>query len=85
MLITVDIGNTNVSIGILKDLVVVQSFKIETGVLNNQKKARDLITKKIAGVLPPDQKFCGVYVSSVVPVLNKNIRLILRPIFIHQE
>ena len=81
MFIAVDVGNTNVSIGILKDMEVIHFFKVETAIFENQKKAKTLILEKLNGILPPSQKICAIYICSVVPSLNKNIKAIFRSLF----
>lgn len=81
MFISVDIGNTNVTIGALKDCSVLRFFKFETGLLRSKKKCADLIREKLALFFPLKDGVEGVYVCSVVPALNKNIRVILKSIF----
>jgi len=81
MFIAVDIGNTNVTIGVFKDFNVLRSFKFETGLLKTSKKCAALIKDKLSLFLPPKEDVEGVYACSVVPSLNNNIRSILKPIF----
>lgn len=80
MFIAIDIGNTNVTFGVLKDCSVVRSFKAETSILKSSKKCRELIQKKLLMFFPL-KDLESVYVSSVVPGLNKNIRSIIRSAF----
>lgn len=81
MFISVDVGNTNVTVGVLKDCNVLRSFKFDTGLLRSNKKCADLIREKLSIFFPLKDAIEGVYVCSVVPALNKNIRTILKSIF----
>ena len=74
MFIALDIGNTNVTVGLLKDLTVVCSFKFDTSVLKSKSKTVALLKSRIFPVLGKESIDLDVYVSSVVPSLNKSIR-----------
>ncbi len=81
MFITCDIGNTNVTIGVMNDCNVVRSFKLETGLLKHRKNSISLISEKLRDFFPLKEEVQAVYVSSVVPSLNANMRSILNGIF----
>ena len=81
MFIAIDIGNTNVTIGVLKDCSLLRSFKLETVLLKSQKKCSELIKEKLALFFPLKEEIDAIYVCSVVPSLNKNIRAIVRSVF----
>lgn len=81
MFIGVDIGNTNVTFGFIKDGQVQTSFKIETPVLKFRRKAECLINRKVPRDLLKKGDFEGAYICSVVPSLNKNIKSILKSLF----
>ncbi len=81
MFIAVDIGNTNINIGVLKDRHVVRSFKLPTDVLKTHKKCVSLIKEKLSVFFPFKDDLEAVYVSSVVPAQNNQARKILKSIF----
>ena len=72
MFIAIDIGNTNVTVGLLKDLTVVYSFKFDTSVLKSKSKTVAFLKQQIFPVLGKES--IDPDVSSVVPGFNKNIR-----------
>lgn len=81
MLIAVDIGNTNVTMGVLKKGEAVLTFKFNSAVLNSKNKAKQIINEKFSGYPFYKKDTQAVYVCSVVPSLNKNIREILTSVF----
>jgi len=81
MFIAVDIGNTNVTVGMLSDGVVSHFFKIETLLLKSKNKAVSEIRKKICATGAHLKDVEAVYVSSVVPSVNKNACQILKKVF----
>ncbi len=81
MFIGVDIGNTNITFGFLKDGNVCEAFKVETSVFKFRKKAELLVKKKLSrSLLKKGQCQCA-YICSVVPTLNKTIKSILKTLF----
>lgn len=81
MFIAVDIGNTNVTVGVLKDCSVVRSFKFATGLLKSRKKCCDLMKEKLSLFFPLKEDEGAGYICSVVPGVNKNIRSIMKSVF----
>lgn len=81
MFIAVDIGNTNTTIGILKDGHICEVFKIATALLRSQRKAQSVIKKKIAGYFFNNKQFENAYICSVVPSLNKDAKKIIKSVF----
>jgi type III pantothenate kinase len=73
MLIAIDIGNTNVTVGVFKNLAVIHSFKFDTFFLKSKAKTASLFKAQIFPVLGNEGVRPDIYVSSVVPTLNKNI------------
>lgn len=81
MFIAVDIGNTNVTIGIFNDGVISHFFKIETSLLRSKNRAISEIRKKICATIAHLKNVEAVYVSSVVPSVNKNTAFVLKKVF----
>jgi type III pantothenate kinase len=80
-LIVLDIGNTNVSVGVLKGTSVDRSFKFETSLLKSPKKIEGALRKGLAEARWETKPLQAVYVCSVVPALNANIKKIVRSFF----
>jgi type III pantothenate kinase len=57
-----------------------RSFKFATGLLKSRAKCCDFVKEKLSLFLPPKED-TSVYICSVVPVLNKNIRGIMKSVF----
>ncbi|HQP91556.1 MAG TPA: type III pantothenate kinase, partial [Candidatus Omnitrophota bacterium] len=70
-----------VTIGILADCNVTRSFKFDTGLLKNKRNTVLAIKERLKDLFPLQEEIEGVYVSSVVPSFNKNIRGILKDVF----
>jgi len=81
MFIGLDIGNTNVTVGLLKDLTVICSFKFDTFLLKSKSKTVTLLKERIFPVLGNESIDSDIYVSSVVPSLDKNIRRVIDSAF----
>ncbi len=81
MFVATDIGNTNVTIGLMDDCNVVHFFKFDTGLLKSKTKCCSLISEKLSSFSLNDMQVESAFVSSVVPNLNKNIRGILKAVF----
>lgn len=78
--LTVDVGNTNVTAGLLKDGHVLEVFKAPTSILQDVKKAAFLFSDKS---YPASKKaeIDNIFACSVVPLLNKNLRKICKQAF----
>lgn len=74
MLIAIDVGNTNATVGIIKDGSIARSFKVPARVL----RSRVLLTKELRKYGAAGRSESGsiesVYACSVVPAVNKNLR-----------
>lgn len=81
MFIAIDIGNTNITFGVLRDCGVVRTFKAETDILKAPKKCAAMVREKLSMFFPLKEEIEGVFVSSVVPRFNKNIRSVVRSVF----
>ena len=81
MLIAVDIGNTNVTVGILKDAEIIRSFKFNTSLLKSKNKTARIVKDKLLSQASDKEDVEAIYACSVVPALNKNARNILQSIF----
>jgi type III pantothenate kinase len=81
MLIAVDVGNTNVTFGALKGRDVLASFKIDTDTFKSKIKAKSALSKKAKECFPSGFNANAVYVCSVVPAVNNNIKEVVRAVF----
>lgn len=81
MLIAIDIGNTNVTLGILRDSCLIHSFKFATEILTSKNKAIPVIQGRLSKCLLGPEDVDAVYICSVVPSLNKNARAIFKSVF----
>ena len=73
MLIAVDVGNTNVTVGALKDPLVLRSAKFPTTLLRSRNKAIAALRSKFGDILAQEKNIEAVYACSVVPSITKNI------------
>lgn len=80
MLVAVDIGNTNITVGLMKESTVLKSFKIPTDFLRQPPKAADVLKREISA-FARKEVMESVYVCSVVPDLNKEIRGVFKSCF----
>ena len=81
MLIAVDIGNTNVTVGILKGTEMIRSFKFSTSLLESKAKAARAIKDGFSSYPSESRAAEAVYACSVVPGLNKNAADVLQAFF----
>jgi type III pantothenate kinase len=81
MLIAIDVGNTNATVGVMKDTAILSSFKLPIRVF----KSVSLLTKELrkhkAGALKNTASIESVYACSVVPSCNKNLRSAVLSVF----
>jgi type III pantothenate kinase len=80
MLLTIDIGNSNISIGLFQEELL-KSWRIETNVA----KTADEYANSILALFKRDslllEDVSSVYIASVVPVLNEIFSLVFQQIF----
>jgi type III pantothenate kinase len=80
MIVTIDIGNTNTTFGVLEGLNVLSVFKIPTVELDRVPKTATLIKDRLR---PFGERLVNgpVYASSVVPRVNQRLRLLGKRVF----
>lgn len=81
MLIAVDVGNTNVTVGVLKDSLVLRSAKFPTALLKSGNKAIAALRSKFGDIRAKEKDIKAVYSCSVVPALKKNLVSIFSSFF----
>ena len=81
MLIAVDVGNTNVTVGVLKDSLVLRSVKFPTALLRSRKKAVAALRFKFGDIHAMEKNIKAVYACSVVPALKKNLLSVFSSFF----
>ena len=81
MFVAVDIGNTNVRFGFLKEGAVIHSFKFETSLLKFNNKVCSIIKKNTSNLSFAKDAIEAIYICSVVPLANKNARSVLKNFF----
>jgi type III pantothenate kinase len=81
MLIAIDVGNTNATVGMIKDGSIIRLFKVPARVLRN----RALLTRELrmqgAGGQSESAPVESVYACSVVPAVNKNLRAAVAAVY----
>ena len=78
--LAIDIGNTNVTVGSVKDGRVLDVFKAPTAVLDDVKKAAILFRERSRPFFPQGG-MAGLYACSVVPRINKNLKKVCKQAF----
>jgi type III pantothenate kinase len=81
MMMAIDVGNTNVTVGILKDATLLSSFKIPSHVLRSASVLTKELRKRKPGLLKDVAPIESIYACSVVPAANKNLRQAVESIF----
>ena len=74
MLLAVDVGNTNISIGIFQNDSIVVKWTLKTDLKTSQEKIRLGISTLFKKDFPEYQKINGVIIGSVVPSITPIIR-----------
>ena len=81
MLIAVDVGNTNVTVGVLKDSLVLRSVKFPTALLRSRNKAIAALRSRFTDIRAQEKDIEAVYACSVVPAIKKNLVSVLSCFF----
>lgn len=74
MIIGIDIGNTNVTVGLLDRGEVIRSFKVASEALSAKGQAKEILKEKFGGLSVAAVDLEAIYICSVVPQLNSIIR-----------
>jgi type III pantothenate kinase len=74
MFIAIDVGNTNATVGVLKETTIIHAFKLPIRVLKNRALLTKELRKSKQGALKDISSIESVYACSVVPDVNANLR-----------
>ncbi len=81
MLIAVDVGNTNVTVGVLKDSLVLRSVKFPTPLLKSRKNSIAALSAKFVDIRAQEKDIEAVYAVSVVPDAKKDLASVFSSFF----